>query len=384
MNNYGWDDLGDAYHSLQDQIQHVHSDYPETEDEDPTSDHESPTPTYADHDPQPVQPPPETQVHKEVRERRDRLTATRAVLAHRAGLLLTALEQLESHRDWQGELDYWVQESQEAQLGAVMNCLDLLIGVAGPVSEALKVHHYNSGFLWTQYLQKKDQLHSLQRALNSHRLASPQASRAARELTVQIGRLATNINSETDLIAVYGFLETWSFWQGKAVDVIGTVASSVEKHNLLFAAHRVGEFVAGQIADMGLVAVEKTMIKAGLLAWEQGVEIANFLVGFGYNSFRFSIAFNNVHTVLADIDNASATAARLRSLHSATVKQMQSIGKELNELDRVQSNDREAAKLLQQLRTGRRNAAFSAGVGTAYAIAGGADPGNQRVAGGGE
>jgi hypothetical protein len=263
-----------------------------------------------------------------------------------------------------------------------MSCLDLIFGVAGPVSEALKVHHYNSGFLWTQYLQKKDQLKTLQLALKSQNLASAEARRAARELTVQIGELVTKINRETDLISVYAFLDKWIPRVEKAVDAIGTVESCAEKHNLLFTAHRVGEFIAGQIADMGLVYIEKRMIKAGLVAGEQVVELANFFIGFGYYSFRFSIAFNSVHTILADIDNASATAARLRSLHSATVRQMQSVGKELNELDRVQVDDIQAAKLLQRLRTDRRKTAYSAGIGTAYALAGGLEPRHRQ--GGGE
>jgi hypothetical protein len=370
--DYGWPDLSDAYSDLQSQIQHVHSDYPETEEEDPTSDHDSQTPTYT-HDPDPVQPPPESQVHKDVRERLNRLSATRADLVHRGGLLLTALEQLESKRDWQGELDYWVKESQEVQAGAVMSCLDLLLGVAGPVAEALKIHHFNSGFLWSQYLEEKGRLESLQLALKSHKLSSAEARQAARELTAGIGELSTKILKESDLISVYSFLDRWAFRIEKAVQVIEAVNSSAEKHNLLLVAHRVGEFFAGQIADMGMVKIEKFLIKEGLLPWSQGVLLANFFVGFGYNSFKFYTAFNNVHTILADIDNSSATAARLRKLHSETVRQIRNLDHELNQLKQVQDNDPQAAKLLQQLRAERRKTAFNAGIGTAYALT--ADPG---------
>ncbi|MEE6138529.1 hypothetical protein SKC41_19650 [Mycobacterium sp. 050128] len=365
--DYGWPDLSDAYADLESQIQHVHSDYPETEDEDPTSDQDSQTPTYTQ-DPGQIQPPAESQVHKDVRERQKGLSVIRADLAHRGGLLLNALEQLESKRDWQGELDYWVQESQEAQTGAVMTCLDLLVGVGGPVAEALQTHHFNSGILWSRYLEKKGRLESLQLALNSHRLSSAEARQAAQELTVEIGELATTISKESALISVYSVLDRWAFRVEKAVQIIEAVNSSAEKHNLLLAAHRVGEFFTSQIADMGMVKIEQTLIKEGLLPWERGLLLANFFVGYGYNSFRFYTAFNNVHTILADIDNSSATAARLRKLHSETVSQIRNIDKQLNQLKQVQDNDAQAAKLLQQLKANRRKTAFNAGIGTAYAL----------------
>jgi hypothetical protein len=182
---------------------------------------------------------------------------TRSGLVHRAGLALSALQQLESNRDWQAELNYWVQESQEAQTGAVMSSLDLLIGVAGPVADALKTHHFNSGWVWTRYLEKKERLKSLQRALTSHQVASTEARQAARQLSVDIGELATKIPTESYLISVHSFLDRWAFRIEKSVEVIEAVNSSAEKHNLLLAAHRMGEFFAEQIADMGLVTIEK-------------------------------------------------------------------------------------------------------------------------------
>ncbi|MEM6106577.1 hypothetical protein AAHS21_09965 [Mycobacterium sp. 050272] len=365
--DYGWPDLSDAYADLESQIQHVHSDYPETQDEDPTSDQDSQTPTYTE-DPGPVQPPVESQVHKDIRQQLKHLSATRADLAHRGGLLLNALEQLESKRDWQGELDYWVQESQEAQTAAVMSCLDLLVGVAGPVAEALQTHHFNSGLLWSRYLEKKGRLESLRLALNSHNLSSAEARQAAQELTVEISDISKAISKESTLISVYNFLDRWSFRIEKAVEVIEAVNSSAEKHNLLLAAHRVGEFFASQIADMGMVRIEKDLIKEGLLPWERGLLLANFFVGYGYNSFRFYTAFNNVHSILADIDNSSATAARLRKLHSETVSQIRNIDKQLNRLKQVQDNDAQATELLRQLKADRRRSAFNAGIGTAYAL----------------
>lgn len=365
--DYGWPDLSDAYADLESQIQHVHTDYPETQDEDPTSDQDGQTPTYTE-DPGTAQPPAESQVHKDIRQQLKRLSATRADLAHRGGLLLNALEQLESKRDWQGELDYWVQESQEAQTAAVMSCLDLLVGVAGPVAEALQTHHFNSGLLWSRYLEKKSRLESLKLALNSHKLSSAEARQAAQELTVEISEISTAISKESALISVYSFLDRWSFRVEKAVGIIEAVNSSAEKHNLLLAAHRIGEFFASQIADMGMVRIEKGLIKEGLLPWERGLLLANFFVGYGYSSFRFYTAFNNVHTILADIDNSSATAARLRKLHSETVSQIRNIDKQLNRLKQVQDNDAQATELLQQLKADRRKSAFNAGIGSAYAL----------------
>lgn len=365
--DYGWPDLSDAYADLESQIQHVHTDYPETQDEDPTSDQDGQTPTYTE-DPGTAQPPAESQVHKDIRQQLKRLSATRADLAHRGGLLLNALEQLESKRDWQGELDYWVQESQEAQTAAVMSCLDLLVGVAGPVAEALQTHHFNSGLLWSRYLEKKGRLESLKLALNSHKLSSAEARQAAQELTVEISEISTAISKESALISVYSFLDRWSFRVEKAVGIIEAVNSSAEKHNLLLAAHRIGEFFASQIADMGMVRIEKGLIKEGLLPWERGLLLANFFVGYGYSSFRFYTAFNNVHTILADIDNSSATAARLRKLHSETVSQIRNIDKQLNRLKQVQDNDAQATELLQQLKADRRKSAFNAGIGSAYAL----------------
>ncbi len=364
--NYGWDDLSDAYAQLQDQIQHVHSDYPETEDADPTSDDDDDDPSDQESH---VPPPPESEIQKLVKERAQRLTVSRNHLVRRRGTLLTALEKLGTNRDWQAELDYWVRESQEAQIGALMNCLDLLLGVAGPVGEALRTHHYNGGWFWTRYLSKKGQLETIQEGLRNHEYATPEAERAALELGADIEALTKKICREYDLIDFYTLLEKAGLKIRRGVEVTRAVESCAEKHNLLFAAHQITEFIAGGIADMGLVTIEKTLIKEGALAWAVGVHLANFFIRFGYNSFRFSTAFSAVHTILADIDNSAATAERLRSLAGETTKRIRDIDIQLKQLQQVQGNDKQAARLLKSLKAERRQTAFNSGMGTAYALA---------------
>ncbi|MHB8067355.1 MAG: hypothetical protein ACYDIC_05585 [Desulfobaccales bacterium] len=336
-----WPDLSDAYHQAESFIDHQDYSPP-----DPTWD-EPVEPSY------PFQPPEEPQIsqiqqslNKEIKIREN----IKAKLAARREVFRVALEKLQRGQNWQAELGYWVEESQAAQLGALWETLGLLVGIGGPVEEAINTHRYNAAYFWERYLKNKGYLEKVNLALRKGRLSTKEGKRAAQSLLVSSNDLTTSIHNEVELAEKYKKLSTIGDKIINTSKFIELVKETTEKHNLLLAAKVVENFILDGIIDLGLVIIEKNMIKAGMLEGVQYIQLANFLINYGYNSLRFYCAFVRVHSILGNIENVSKISSNMgNEIHEAT-NQIKVTNDELIKLKQVQGNDKDAKKILHELK----------------------------------
>jgi len=92
------------------------------------------SPSFGSRPSQPELPAPvAAAVERELKSREDR---ARKLSNHRE-VWRVALEKIERDQNWQKELEFWVEESQAAQIGALQTSLGLLVGAAGPVANGI-------------------------------------------------------------------------------------------------------------------------------------------------------------------------------------------------------------------------------------------------------
>jgi hypothetical protein len=109
---------------------------------------------------------------------------------------------LQRDENWRSELDDWVKDSQQAEVGALEASVNLLLSVAGPLEDAIELHQSRSVHFWENALKARDQLEGAN-AVIYDAMSSPQATVEARQaaaiLKAVYDELAANMSSELAL-----------------------------------------------------------------------------------------------------------------------------------------------------------------------------------------
>jgi hypothetical protein len=299
-------------------------------------------------------------LNKEITKREQRISKlTRSREAWTA-----ALEKLQSGKNWQSELQYWVEDSQTAQLGALQTSLGLLVGVAGPVADAIEVHRYNAAVFWNSAQNGRARLEEINLLLTESKF-SPQKTealqRAAAALRAASNTMATGMKSEAELAEGFKHLDNLSDGLLKSSEWIERGGSLKDKHDLLLATKLIQDIAVDVLKDAGLVKIQKRLLAGGLQGAAQGSKLANFAVDYGYHSTRFYLAWSNVHDILGQIDDQNALSAMMGQKIVETTDQIKNLKSEMHQVENARGNKTEGETILAEMKQKEIRDAYLAG-----------------------
>jgi len=319
------------------------------------------SPSFGSRPSQPKPPSPtDLSITKEVKKRERRIRKLRS----KREAWRVALENLSRGRNWQKELDYWVEESQAAQVGAVMSSVGLLIGVAGPMSDAIDVHRQNSVTLWNAAQNSRSRLEEINAVLRRAELAGSQSAklrRAAESLRFICNDLTKAMKSEMELARTFRRLVEISDNLMNAVRAVELGRGLKEKHDLLLAIKLIGDFFVDIAKDAGLAKVQKKLLEKGMTSAAQSTRLADFTIDYGYHSLRFYLAWDGVHDILGYIENERVISASMGRNIVEMTDQIKSLNTDIGRLEESRGNKESAAKVLRELWQKEQREAYIAG-----------------------
>jgi len=289
--------------------------------------------------------PVETAIIKEISKTQGMIQR----LVRRREAYRVALENIQHGRDWQGELGYWIEESEVAQIGALQSCVSLLVGVAGPISEALDVHRENSAVLWNAAQNVRSRLAEINEVLYEGRVpptSSTELRAAAATLQDIYGKLTSGMKAEDALTERFRHLQEFSDKLMDAVKLIELGKGVQTKHDLLLAAKLIEDFAVDALKDAGLVKAQQKLVKAGQIAGAQTTRLGNFVIDYGYHSARFYLAWSSVQEILARIDDVNKVSTVLTRNIGDTTNQINALRSELRQLQESRQNEDAAERIL--------------------------------------
>lgn len=305
---------------------------------------------------QPAPPSPlNAALDKEVKkheERISKLTGSREAWR-------VASENLQSGKNWQSELQYWVEDSQTAQFGALTSSLGLLVGTAGPLEEAITVHQENAAVFWNSAQKARSKLEDVNALLAKSQSATNtvEARRAADALRLVYDDLTAAMKTEDALIDRYKRLETIADGVVNAAEWIERVKDLKEKHTLLLAAKQMADCAVDPLYDAAL----KKLVAQGLTDAARVSRLGKFAIDYGYQSMRFYLAWSNVHDILGHMDDQTGLSAIMDWKIVETTNQINSLRSEKQRIQKARDNKPEGEAILAEMRQKELRDAYFAG-----------------------
>jgi len=275
-----------------------------------------------------------------------------------------ASEYLRAGRTWKRELEFHVEESQVAQVGALVTSVGLLIGVAGPVRNAIDAHRNNAVRLWNSADKSRARLKEINAVLSRGNLSaskSAELQRAAKLLRTIHADLTSAMKSEIELTKRFKSLVTTSDNLLKAARYIELGGELKEKHDLLLATKLIADFHVGVMKDAGLVKVQEVLLKKGMASVAQSTRLGDFAIDYGYHSLRFYLAWDGVHDILVQIEYETDVLGMMgRNIVDAT-NDIKSLNTEVRRLNEARGDKETGAKILKELWYKEQREAYLAG-----------------------
>ncbi|MBI2900875.1 MAG: hypothetical protein HYY17_11880 [Planctomycetes bacterium] len=324
------EDLSEAYERARRMIQRFPSGGSEGWDwNEPTW-----SPSFGDE--VPATPPPSA-VDRAVEERiaSDRKRVAR--LKSGREKLRVAVEKIRRNEAWKIDLEYFVEESQLAQLGALKACVSLLAGAAGPLDAAAQGEKFHALEVVAEKLARR--LQPI-RAVLDRVARHPKAAAAVEEMRRAIEMLAAALRSKGDLRTFCAKLDKFAQHAMLAANVLELLHDAAVKQDLALCIKDVEDIAVDALKEAGLVYLKKV----GMEEAARVSKLAIFLVTYGYQSVRFFEAWGQVDSVLAQIEDRAAT---LRSLGDNIVRmtnRVREIETEIDDLNRLQGASVEAKR----------------------------------------
>ena len=270
-----------------------------------------------------------------------------------------ALENLHRRdRDRLRELDFWVEESQLAQIGALMASVRLLVGNFGPVSHAIEVHGYNKTHLFRKMQELKPRLDQVRALLaNAGRRGrnTRAIERAVAELTKQYDELVLLFTREVELYELFDRLQNISDRVLKAVtwlERLEGVSEAAAREDLLLAQKFLQDMMVDILKDAGLDVVYQKLEEANLEGAGRWIRLGNFVIEYGYQSVRFYLAWSHVHWVLTEVEDKTWRERQIRERIVLMTDRVNSLNSELGSLraTREGTDEEKKSKVLSEMR----------------------------------
>jgi hypothetical protein len=349
------DGLSAAYQKAREMIRGYKSTTVSTPDPTLTSSF-GPSPSSQEPPPSPI----DIAVDKEIKVREERVRK----LVRRREAWRVALENLQRGQNWQKDLEYYVEESQAAQIGAIQKSLGLLIGVAGPVREAIDVHKYNSAALWNSAQKSRSQLEEIQIMLYEGKL-SPQKTkefqRASDALRANYSDLTSAMKSEMKLTDKFRNLDKTGDGLLESLRWIEFVNELKGKHNLLLATKVIKDCLRDLLKDAGLAVVQNNLIQHGMEGAAQSAKLADFLIDYSYEGAKFYLAWSNIDEILSQMNNTNNLSNYMGGKIVVTTDQINSARGDLQRLQNARTTKQGRETILEELRQRELREARAAG-----------------------
>lgn len=365
------DSLSDAYGRARDIVRSFRdqrrvSDPPGTDD--PVAAPTSPSvndvtwsPSFGTSPTQVQQPTPQEVAIKREIEKRERMIGK---LSRGREVWRVALERLNSGGNWQRELQYWVEDSQTAQLGAIYASVSLLVGTAGPVATAVDAHRHNAAVYWNAAQKARARLEDINLKLieRVRSGASSGASRGAADaLKAAFENMASRMKSEASLAELLKNLDTVADAFLKCVPLIEGVKEARQKHDLLLALKSMQDVVIDLVKDVALDLTQGELVRRSLPGAAHVSRIANFVIDYGYHSTRFYVAWANVDDILGQIDNQNELATTIQRRITESTNQIQSLRQEKQQIETARGDREQERRVLVEVRQQELTEAYRMG-----------------------
>lgn len=221
-----------------------------------------------------------------------------------------ALERLQQQQDWRKDLKYWAEESQAAQMGAILASVTLLVGASGPLEAAMESHAWDAAQLAKRLgpsHAKLQQARTLLEKVGRNPRLNPEARRALECLLRQHAELVAAMRGQIALRDLCRGLRTFADRSMDAATTLELADDMIVKQDLALALKLIQDTVIDILKEAGLVKLKKV----GYKGLAKGGRLASFLIDYCYQGARFFDAWWNVDRILAQEDDRRLLADRM-------------------------------------------------------------------------
>jgi hypothetical protein len=272
------------------------------------------------------------QVTLETKDREERIKDLRRFFEGLEG----SLRRLDRGADWQEELDHWVKESQEAQVDAILSSVGLLLGDAGPFEEAIRAHTKGAKKALGALTKHRAEFEESRKLVKEGiRQASTEeiieAYRSVRKMDNALGKVLSEELSATVRLAAVREL-------GKDVQQLATlikqqkaVMDPLARQDFQKALQAVSEICLNLCLD----SVTKDLAVAQRHTAARQLQLARWTVDYGYQSFRFGVAWKNVNAINRRIETELDARTKIKKRREEIYRQIEGLEKEVGKLKAV-------------------------------------------------
>lgn len=221
-----------------------------------------------------------------------------------------ALERLQQNQDWRQDLKYWAEESQAAQMGAILASVSLMVGASGPLESMMDTHAVNAAELARRLGPshvKLQQARALLEKVGRNPSLDPRARQALAALLRQHAELVTAMRGQIALRDLCKGLRTFADRSLDAATTLELADDMIVKQDLSLALKLIQDTVIDILKEAGLVKLKRV----GFKGLAQGGRMASFVIDYCYQGARFYDAWWNVDRILSQEEDRRRLADRM-------------------------------------------------------------------------
>ncbi len=244
-----------------------------------------------------------------------------------------ALERLQRDQDWRKDLKYWAEESQAAQMGAILASVTLMVGASGPLEAMMESHAWDAAELARRLgpsHAKLQQARALLEKVGRNPRLDSRGRKALEALLRQHGELVTAMRGQIALRDLCKGLRAFADRSMDAATTLELADDMIVKQDLALALKLIQDTVLDILKEAGLVKLKR----AGYKGLAKGGRLGSFVIDYCYQGARFFEAWWNVDRILSQEEDRRMLAERMgRTIVQITDK----VGELKGDLGRVES-----------------------------------------------
>jgi hypothetical protein len=292
-----------------------------------------------------TQEPPGTPEQKALEQRTETIKKRIAKLTTNREHWRVALERVQQNQNWRKDLQYYAEESQAAQIGALVASLTLLVGASGPMETAMETHAASAGAIFKNLGASHEKLRRA-RALLEKASRNPRLDAKGRQtlelLLRQHAELVTGMREQIGLMKLCKNLRSFA---DRAMDTVTTLELAddmIVKQDLSLAQQLVTDAVIDILKEAGLVKLKRI----GFGRITKGARLLTFAIDYSYQGAKFFDAWWNVDRILSQEEDRQKIASQM----GRTIVQMTDKVSELRgDLSRLEAAKNASADQQKQL-----------------------------------
>lgn len=307
----------------------------------------------------PVVTPPLSETQQEVNKKINQIKTRISKLKGRKEIFKVALEKLRSGEDFNTGLEDWAKESQAAQIGSLLTCLNLLGDVAGPIKDVIEVRGFNSVYIYNTLKEKNLSLDRINSILKNYNMEE------VSDLKKGVEMLSLAMGKDVYLKNLFLDLDKFRDRVTKSAKAIEYIDNVSQKHDLLKATKYTVDFtvklIQEEMLSYGLKVFQKMAMENGSIAIAQYTALGKFGVNYLYNSMRFWVSWSNIDDIMTRIDQTNSISLSMQLKIQESTDLINSLNGELKQLESAKDNDEEGKRVLKQMRQKELYEAYLAG-----------------------